>query len=105
VGSPELFFIQKSTKIQICECQSTIPWDPIWDRKVHRQCSAVDQENNQRLKITVQISKPHFLLSLCFRSGNRMIRNVLLMATSGLFLFSKEFVNAVAQPSLIGSLL
>lgn len=34
-----------------------------------------------------------------------MIRNVLLMATSGLVLFSKEFVNAVAQPRLIGSLL
>ena len=37
------------------------------------------------------------------RSG--MIRNVLLMATSGLVLFSKEFVNAVSQPRLIGSLL
>lgn len=34
-----------------------------------------------------------------------MIRNVLLMATSGLVLFAKEFVNAVAQPRLIGSLL
>ncbi|OQR97496.1 hypothetical protein THRCLA_06929 [Thraustotheca clavata] len=34
-----------------------------------------------------------------------MIRNVLLMATSGLVLFSKEFANAIAQPRLIGSLL
>ncbi|ETV65596.1 hypothetical protein H257_17746 [Aphanomyces astaci] len=34
-----------------------------------------------------------------------MLRNVLLMATSGLVLFSKEFVNAIAQPRLIGSLL
>lgn len=34
-----------------------------------------------------------------------MIRNVLLMATSGLVLFSKEFVNAVSQPRLVGSLL
>mmetsp|Transcript_4997 Transcript_4997/g.7635 ORF Transcript_4997/g.7635 Transcript_4997/m.7635 type:complete len:251 (-) Transcript_4997:201-953(-) len=34
-----------------------------------------------------------------------MIHNVLLMATSGLVLFSKEFVNSVAQPRLIGSLL
>lgn len=34
-----------------------------------------------------------------------MIRNVILMATSGLVLFSKEFVNSVAQPRLIGSLL
>jgi len=34
-----------------------------------------------------------------------MIRNVLMMATSGLVLFSQEFVNAVAQPRLMGSLL
>lgn len=34
-----------------------------------------------------------------------MIRNVIIMAHSGLVLFSKEFVNAVAQPRLIGSLL
>ncbi|KDO26032.1 hypothetical protein SPRG_08685 [Saprolegnia parasitica CBS 223.65] len=34
-----------------------------------------------------------------------MLRNVLLMATSGLVLFSKEFANAIAQPRLIGSLL
>ena len=30
-----------------------------------------------------------------------MIRNVILMATSGLVLFSKEFVNSVAQVSRI----
>ncbi|OQR90021.1 hypothetical protein ACHHYP_05870 [Achlya hypogyna] len=34
-----------------------------------------------------------------------MLRNVLLMATSGLVLFSKEFAHAIAQPRLIGSLL
>jgi hypothetical protein len=34
-----------------------------------------------------------------------MIRNVILMATSGLVLFSKEFANGVAQPRLLGSLL
>ena len=35
-----------------------------------------------------------------------MLRNVLIIATtSGLPLFSKEFLNAVAQPRLIGSLL
>ena len=36
----------------------------------------------------------------------KMLRNVLIIATtSGLPLFSKEFLNAVAQPRLIGSLL
>mmetsp|Transcript_361 Transcript_361/g.356 ORF Transcript_361/g.356 Transcript_361/m.356 type:complete len:251 (+) Transcript_361:128-880(+) len=34
-----------------------------------------------------------------------MIRNFILMATSGLLLFSKEFVNSIAQPRLVGSLL
>lgn len=34
-----------------------------------------------------------------------MIRNVLVMAKSGVVLFSKEFVNPVAQPRLVGSLL
>ncbi|CAN0356967.1 unnamed protein product, partial [Discosporangium mesarthrocarpum] len=34
-----------------------------------------------------------------------MIRNVLIMASSGLVLFSKEFVNAVSQPRMVGSLL
>lgn len=34
-----------------------------------------------------------------------MIRNVIIMATSGLVLFSKEFVNSVSQPRLVGSLL
>ncbi|KAH9108626.1 hypothetical protein LEN26_013536 [Aphanomyces euteiches] len=34
-----------------------------------------------------------------------MLRNVLVMATSGLVLFSKEFLHAIPQPRLIGSLL
>lgn len=34
-----------------------------------------------------------------------MIRTVILISSSGLVLFQKEFVNAVAQPRLIGSLL
>lgn len=34
-----------------------------------------------------------------------MIRNVIIMASSGLVLYSKEFNNSVAQPRLIGSLL
>ena len=40
------------------------------------------------------------------RKFDGMLRNVLLIATtSGLPLFSKEFLNAVSQPRLIGSLL
>ncbi|CAH0482748.1 unnamed protein product [Peronospora belbahrii] len=34
-----------------------------------------------------------------------MLRNVLIMASSGIVLFSKEYVNAVAQPRLVGSLI
>ncbi|CAM9195508.1 unnamed protein product [Choristocarpus tenellus] len=34
-----------------------------------------------------------------------MIRNVLIMASSGLVLFSKEFVNSLSQPRMVGSLL
>lgn len=34
-----------------------------------------------------------------------MLRNVLVISDGGLVLFSKEFVNAVAQPRLVGSLL
>ena len=34
-----------------------------------------------------------------------MIRNILLMATSGVVLFSKEYVHSVAKPRLVGSLL
>lgn len=34
-----------------------------------------------------------------------MIRNVLIMANSGLVLFSKEFSNSIAQPRMIGSLI
>ncbi|GAB9463660.1 hypothetical protein Gpo141_00001110 [Globisporangium polare] len=33
-----------------------------------------------------------------------MLRNVLIMASSGIVLFSKEYVNGVAQPRLVGSL-
>ncbi|KAJ0409462.1 hypothetical protein P43SY_002352 [Pythium insidiosum] len=33
-----------------------------------------------------------------------MLRNVLIMSASGIVLFSKEYVNAVAQPRLVGSL-
>ncbi|KAL7683643.1 hypothetical protein Plhal304r1_c040g0118131 [Plasmopara halstedii] len=34
-----------------------------------------------------------------------MLRNVLIMASSGIVLFSKEYANAVAQPRLVGSLI
>ena len=34
-----------------------------------------------------------------------MLRNVLVITDGGLVLFSKEFVNALAQPRLVGSLL
>jgi hypothetical protein len=34
-----------------------------------------------------------------------MIRNVIIMQQSGLVLFSKEFINSIAQPRLVGSLL
>ena len=34
-----------------------------------------------------------------------MLRNVLLMSSSGLVLFSKEFVKSVSQPRMVGSLL
>ena len=34
-----------------------------------------------------------------------MLRNVLIISDAGLVLFSKEFVSAVAQPRLVGSLL
>lgn len=34
-----------------------------------------------------------------------MLRNIIIMATSGLVLFSKEFVNGIAQPRLVGSLI
>lgn len=34
-----------------------------------------------------------------------MIRNVVIIATSGLVLFSKEFINSIAQPRLVGSLI
>ena len=34
-----------------------------------------------------------------------MIRNVIIMATSGLVLFSKEFSNSISQPRLVGSLI
>jgi len=34
-----------------------------------------------------------------------MLRNVLLLSSSGLLLFSKEFVNAAAQPRMLGSVL
>ena len=34
-----------------------------------------------------------------------MIRNVVIMQQSGLVLFSKEFINSIAQPRLVGSLL
>ncbi|TMW67953.1 hypothetical protein Poli38472_007625 [Pythium oligandrum] len=33
-----------------------------------------------------------------------MLRNVLIMAASGIVLFSKEYVNGIAQPRLVGSL-
>ncbi|DAZ98397.1 TPA: hypothetical protein N0F65_000111, partial [Lagenidium giganteum] len=33
-----------------------------------------------------------------------MLRNVLIMAASGIVLFSKEYVNTIAQPRLVGSL-
>jgi hypothetical protein len=34
-----------------------------------------------------------------------MLRNIIIMATSGLVLFSKEFLNGIAQPRLVGSLI
>lgn len=34
-----------------------------------------------------------------------MLRNVIIMASSGLVLFSKEFANSIAQPRLVGSLI
>ena len=34
-----------------------------------------------------------------------MLRNVLIFSSSGLILFSKEFVDSVSQPRLIGSLI
>mmetsp|Transcript_32140 Transcript_32140/g.46334 ORF Transcript_32140/g.46334 Transcript_32140/m.46334 type:complete len:266 (-) Transcript_32140:1564-2361(-) len=34
-----------------------------------------------------------------------MIRNVIIMQQSGLVLFSKEFINSIAQPRLVGSLI
>ena len=34
-----------------------------------------------------------------------MLRNVIIMATSGLVLFTKEFTNSIAQPRLVGSLI
>lgn len=34
-----------------------------------------------------------------------MLRNILIMASSGLVLFSKEFANGIAQPRLVGSLI
>lgn len=34
-----------------------------------------------------------------------MLRNIIIMATSGLVLFSKEFTNGIAQPRLVGSLI
>lgn len=37
--------------------------------------------------------------------GYKMLKNVILISASGLVLFSKEFMDAVAQPRLIGSLL
>jgi hypothetical protein len=34
-----------------------------------------------------------------------MIRTIVIMTTSGLLLYSKEFSNSIAQPSMVGSLL
>jgi hypothetical protein len=34
-----------------------------------------------------------------------MLRNVIIIASSGLVLFSKEFTNSIAQPRMVGSLL
>ena len=35
----------------------------------------------------------------------KMLRNVIIITTSGLVLFSKEFVDSLSQPRLLGSLM
>ncbi len=53
---------------------------------------------------------------LSFKYGNQqytratsrfvnMLRNIIIMGTSGLVLFTKEFVNSISQPRLVGSLI